>query len=207
MLFETSWDDGHKLDTKIADLLEKYSLLGTFYIVCDWVSAREGYLTWEEIRKIKERGHTIGSHTMSHPQDIKRLYDEQLKYEVETSRGILESVIGESISDFCYPRGRYEQRTLNFLAEAGYVRARTTKIGITEEGWDKLEQPTTVHVFPRKEYQGEHWLYYAKRKYIEAKEKDGYFHIWGHSWEIDKLGEWENLEKFFQFIYEDRNIK
>ena len=28
----TSWDDGHKLDLKLAALLKKYNIKGTFYI-------------------------------------------------------------------------------------------------------------------------------------------------------------------------------
>ena len=28
----TSWDDGNKLDLKLAALLDKYGLVGTFYI-------------------------------------------------------------------------------------------------------------------------------------------------------------------------------
>src|SRR5438477_127046 len=31
-LLTTSWDDGHVLDFKVADLLSKYDLTGTFYI-------------------------------------------------------------------------------------------------------------------------------------------------------------------------------
>jgi hypothetical protein len=28
----TSWDDGHKLDLKVSELMQKYNLTGTFYV-------------------------------------------------------------------------------------------------------------------------------------------------------------------------------
>ena len=31
-LITTSWDDGNKLDIKVAELLDKYGMKGTFYI-------------------------------------------------------------------------------------------------------------------------------------------------------------------------------
>ena len=31
-IITTSWDDGHPLDFKLAELLNKYNLKGTFYI-------------------------------------------------------------------------------------------------------------------------------------------------------------------------------
>ena len=49
MIIETSWDDGSKLDLKIAKLLYKYKLTGTFYIPtgCE--------LTPNEIKKLSEK--------------------------------------------------------------------------------------------------------------------------------------------------------
>lgn len=200
MQMETSWDDGHELDTKIADLLFRYHLPGTFYVVTDWAGEREGYLTWEQIKRIDGRGFEIGSHTCSHPPDLKLLYEDELHYEIETSKGILESVLGHKVESFCYPKGRFDERAVQIVAQAGYLRARTTAgIGQTTIE-DKLRLPGTVHIYPRKEYNGEHWLDVAKRYYEKAKKEDGYFHLWGHSWEIEKLKEWKNVEVFFRFV-------
>ena len=45
-------------------------------------------------------------------------------------------------------------------------------------------------------------LDYAKEQFRIAKEKDGVFHIFGHSWEIEKYNLWNELESFFKYIYE-----
>ena len=42
MHFLTSWDDGNILDLKVATLLQKYNLPGTFYIVGDLIGKKDG---------------------------------------------------------------------------------------------------------------------------------------------------------------------
>ena len=34
----------------------------------------------------------------------------------------------------------------------------------------------------------------------------GYFHLWGHSWEIEEQNLWDDLEKFFVEISKRKNI-
>ncbi len=60
--FTTSWDDGHKLDLKLSELLAKYNIAGTFYIAKDF----QGRMTDEDIIKIS-KNNEIGAHTITHP--------------------------------------------------------------------------------------------------------------------------------------------
>lgn len=203
MKFETSWDDGTKNDLLIASLLKKYGLPGTFYIIVDRVD-QPGYLTWKDIIQLHKDGFEIGSHTMSHPHDMKMLYETELKYEVESSKGMLESVLGVEISKFCYPRGRYDDRVVDAVMNAGYVEARTTKIGETLPPENNLKKHTSVHVFNRKEYEGLEWFTYAKELFVVIKNlhPDRTFHLWGHSDEVIKYGQLEKLEEFFKYVKE-----
>ena len=197
----TSWDDGHKLDMRVADLLKKYGLSGTFYITVDHVG-NDDKLTWKEIKQIqREYGFEIGSHTMTHPSDLKKLYEEELFFELQSSKDLIESVLGTTITKFCYPRGRYNEAVMEQLAKAGYIEARTTLVGHLEEPKDKLQTHTTVHVFDgRGEYKQGDWVKFANEKLEEAIKDptNSIFHLWGHSWEVDKGDEWENLENFFK---------
>ena len=63
-IFTTSWDDGHPLDTRIAELLSRHGFQGTFYVP---LSNREGLpvMPPEEMRRLG-RGFEIGSHTIDH---------------------------------------------------------------------------------------------------------------------------------------------
>jgi peptidoglycan/xylan/chitin deacetylase (PgdA/CDA1 family) len=63
-IFTTSWDDGHPLDARMAELLSLHEFQGTFYVP---VSNREGLpvLGPEDLRRLGQ-GFEIGSHTIDH---------------------------------------------------------------------------------------------------------------------------------------------
>lgn len=196
---EFGFDDGFAFDLVIAEMLEKYGLRGTFYIVVDWVD-KEGFLTWEQIKDLYKRGHKIGSHTVTHPQDLKVLYEQDLHYEIQNSKDMIEIVVGENISRFCYPRGRYDDRVKSFVAQAGYVFARVTgKIGNTEIK-DNLSLPGTIHIAPRKEYGDRDLVALAKEKIdLVRSTGKGYCNIWGHGKEINDNQLWSKLEEIIKY--------
>lgn len=191
---DTSWDDGGSFDKRIVRHLEDLGLPATFYIVVDWVG-KPGFLTWDEIKEIDKKGFKIGSHTMTHPQDLKMLHDEQLHYEIQNSKDMIETVLGHGIDSFCYPRGRADERVKRFVAEAGYVTARGTgATGVITQA-DKLYLPGTIHIFKREEYKDMSIYNYAVWVLETAREKGGYVNIWGHSAEIEKNDLWGVLER------------
>ena len=64
LLVTTSWDDGHPSDLRVADLLEKHGLSGTFYVPS---TNSEGRPVMRSI-EIAELGRRfeIGGHTQDH---------------------------------------------------------------------------------------------------------------------------------------------
>lgn len=209
LILRTSWDDGSKFDWKVWRLLKKYDVKGTFYVVTDWVG-EFGYLTWDQIQQI-DRHHLgkIGGHTMMHPSDLKQLYDDELQGEIAGCKGILESVLRHKVTSFCYPRGRYDKRVMDVVNEAGFIDARTTKVGSLTKPENELETATTVHVYnSRTEYEGLTWLEYAYRKLDEARTMDEpIFHLWGHGWEIEKQKQWNELKEFLQYVKTNFDVK
>lgn len=192
--FVSSWDDGDPLDRKVLQLLLEHNLPGIFYLPS--VAAVE-----PAVKLLVQSGFEIGGHTVSHPQDLKLLDDDQLNYEIMANKDQLETVIGKPITKFCYPRGRYDDRVIEAVKKAGYTEARTTEVlKVDTEGVDPFKTPTTIHVFNRQEYQGRDWFDVAKSYAIHASEVGGLFHIWGHSWEIEQLNQWEELGDFFFWL-------
>ena len=63
-LFTTSWDDGHPLDARVAELLSAHGFRGTFYMP---LSNREGLpvMPPADVRRLGQ-GFEIGSHTIDH---------------------------------------------------------------------------------------------------------------------------------------------
>ena len=197
----TSWDDGKKEDLRMAELLEKYEMEAIFFIPtigCE--------LSVDEIEELSHK-FTIGGHTTSHPQDIKRLSDEDAYYDIRDNKEWLEEVINGDVKWFCYPRGRYNEKTIEIVKDLGFDYARTTLVGNTDKCENDYRIHPTVHVAKkRKEYNGQKWLSYALEQYKLAKNKENsYYHIWGHSWEVDQQCLWKELEELFKHIYGDQN--
>ena len=62
LIVTTSGDDGNEYDEKLASLLTKYNIKGTFYITKNF----KNRLSEEKIIELS-RNHEIGAHTLNHP--------------------------------------------------------------------------------------------------------------------------------------------
>ncbi len=217
ILVTTSWDDGHILDLKLASLLKKYSLAGTFYISpADHEIPFEQRLRKDQIVELS-KDFEIGAHTMTHPR-LSKIDDAEAKEEIAFSKKNLEDTIGREISSFCYPGGDYEDKHKLMVKEAGFALGRTVDRFATSVGSDPFALPTTIHAYRHwsdvspifsNSHNGKFLKYYfnwdglAIDLFNRAKTEKGVFHIWGHSWEIEKNNDWERLENVFKYIAND----
>lgn len=192
MKLSLSCDDGSRYDHKLIDLLEKYELPCTFYVPC------YSDLTDKEIKEISEK-YEIGGHTVTHqiltecPPDIAR-------DEIINCKSILENIIGKTITKFCYPRGRYNPFVKEMVKKAGFKEARTTRLLWTEKNTDLFETHTTIHVYQNPKYGDKDWYQVALENLEECKNEDGVYHLWMHSWEVERDGNWSKLEALFKQI-------
>jgi len=201
----SSWDDGRILDIKVATILKKYSIPGTFYIILDYVG-KEGYLTWDQIKFLDKQGFDIGSHSFSH-NSLLNLHDEQLHLEVQNSKDMIETAIGHNISSFCYPNGSADERVRGAVANAGYANAR----GVGRTGMTKIEDafylPGTIRISNIPEYDDRKVLDIAKEIIDKVEKEGGYCHIWGESAEIKKEGLWGTLDEILKYASYKLNKK
>jgi peptidoglycan/xylan/chitin deacetylase (PgdA/CDA1 family) len=92
-------------------------------------------LNWDEVREISRRGHEIGSHTLSHCL-LTQLDEVDARKEIFESRAALSKKIGKEVVGFSYPRGGWNQIMAEFVAQAGYSYAVTTRYGRNSSGAD-----------------------------------------------------------------------
>lgn len=137
-----TFDDGYKdAYTNAFPILQKHQMKATFYIITTYVdNNNDRYINWDEIYQLKDAGMNIGSHTITHPS-LDKSYDDRLEKEVVESKKIIEEKIGVPISDFCYPSGKYDERTINKLKETGYKTAVTVHNGIADQNSNLFELP------------------------------------------------------------------
>jgi glycosyltransferase involved in cell wall biosynthesis/peptidoglycan/xylan/chitin deacetylase (PgdA/CDA1 family) len=211
----TSWDDGHKLDIRLAALLHKYNLPATFYVSPnDREFAHSDLLSNEEVKQLSN-DFEIGAHTMTHPR-LTKISDAEAYDEIADSKKYLEAIIGKKILSFCYPGGNYKSRHARLTANAGFVYARTVQRHINDLRNSIFESGTSVNAYnhyqdlwkiarfahfnPLKTYYYFKWENLAKAMFDHVQTTGGVFHLWGHSWEIDAHGDWDKLENVFRYI-------
>jgi peptidoglycan-N-acetylglucosamine deacetylase len=211
----TSWDDGHVLDHKVAAMMRRHGLRGTFYVAPQNVELPlKERLRQSEIAALSQE-YEIGGHTLTH-QRLTRLPDAEARREVTDGKDALEQIVGAPLRSFCYPGGKYDRQHPDMVRDAGFDVGRTVRRGVT--AWSPpLETHTTVHAYRHlrdgvsalrlarghvtkaTEMYG-NWDALAKVMFDRVLRDGGIFHLWGHSWEIDRNGDWDRLERVLRYI-------
>jgi hypothetical protein len=216
----TSWDDGHPLDLRLAELLVKYGLRGTFYVPR---TAETETMTLPQLRELS-RHFEIGAHTLHHV-DLATASDQVAWQEIVASRAWIEDSVGQPCPMFCPPRGHYATRHLRMIEKAGYQGARSVELlslDFPRRSGGLLLMPTTVQAHPhgllaclrnlakRAAYRNL-WLYIVRGRSTDwgelarsflprTLERGGVFHLWGHSWELEQTGQWQRLEEVLRYL-------
>lgn len=225
MILTTSWDDGHPLDFKLLELLEKYNLKATFYIPL--FNAENTVMNKNRIREIS-LSQEIGGHTVNHTY-LNGLNAEKAEYEISQCKILLEDIVGQSISAFCFPGGKYSRRDVFLVKKAGYLFGRTTKLlTFSNQQLDLMNTSIQVqnhssitllrHCIKRFNIlpiQSNHFFLPFNRNFLKLAEHNllknietnNVFHLWGHSWEIERFNLWKQLEDLFKIIRSYDNIR
>lgn len=220
VIVTTSWDDGHKLDLKLARVLKRNNIKGTFYISPrNREFKREELLSDKEILEISN-DFEIGAHTMTHPRLV-RIDAKEAATEITDSKEYLKNLTNKNISSFAYPGGAYNEKTVELVKEAGFYYARTVKQYEFKPIENFLEASTTLEAyrisiltFPIDSLKilkflnynllgfikSLHWEYLAKKAFDYLLENGGIYHLWGHSWVIDRGRYWETLDRVLSYI-------
>jgi peptidoglycan-N-acetylglucosamine deacetylase len=202
----TSWDDGHKLDLKLARLLQKYNIAATFYVSpANREFSRRDLLTEQEIRTLSNF-FEIGGHTLHHPNLAQVPLDVAVD-NIKAGKDMLESIIGRKLHSFAYPYGAYTEQVQKAVFDSGFMVARTTKRFSIESSRECSALSTTVQVYTHlsdiiqlPKYRMIQWQKLALYFFDQTVENGGVFHLWGHSWEVDKYNQWKNLEAVLEYI-------
>lgn len=214
----TSWDDGHALDLRVAELLAKHGFGGTFYVPC---RNREGrpVMTGAELRSLGA-SFEIGGHTVDH-MPLRGLPAAQRDHQIRNGKRRIEEVLGRAIAGFCYPGGGNDLGVRDAVRAAGFRYARSSTNLSIDPPEDRFRIATTLQLFPHRRatyvrnfarrgtWPGRalplaiclragslddclaHLLRFAARR-------AGVFHLWGHSWELEEHGLWGTLDRFLR---------
>lgn len=217
----TSWDDGHPLDLRVAELLTKHRLRGTFYVP---ETSEYGTMTAADIRELA-RAFEVGAHTVNHVV-LTEIGYLRAWLEIAGSKQWIEDRTGAPCRLFCPPKGRFQSRHVELIREAGYVGMRTAEwfsLAFPRRTAGLVVMPTTLQAFPhgmmslmqnpiKRGAVGNLWRFIVHggsatawpelaRSFLHhALKNGGVFHLWGHSWELQESDQWHRLEEVMRFL-------
>lgn len=139
---DDGWQDGI---TQALPILQRYGLVATFYVVPGLIGT-ERYLTWEQVRALRDAGMEIGNHTMNHTRMTQMTAAEAARA-VHAAQDVLTRQLGDEPDTFAYPFGAFNATAVEAVRGAAMLLALTTRSG-TVSTWDDRLTVARIHVGP-----------------------------------------------------------
>jgi peptidoglycan/xylan/chitin deacetylase (PgdA/CDA1 family) len=214
LVLTTSWDDGHPLDLKLADLLAKHGIKGTFYTP---LQSQRPTMSPAQLKELSTH-FEIGGHTLSHVDLIQTPFH-IAQSEITQCRLQLQQITGQPCTSFCFPLGHFRASHVKLVKDAGFQLARTvewmsfdfprhhhgiailpTTLQANATSWSALLRNSIKRFKPFNlirslRTHGPSWEATLTNLIQLWLHQGGVFHLWGHSWEIDEASDWNRLDR------------
>ncbi len=198
-----SYDDGPKEDRHFIDLLNKYSLKGTFNLNSGLMPEKKDLNDRVAIEEISQlyKGHEVAVHTEHHPF-LEKMILSVVTTEILNDRRNLEKYVDYPVRGMAYPFGTYDERVIESCRACGIKYSRTT------EAHHKFTLPTSWLKMPSTCHHADERLFELADKFVNSSPKkesffttDGWlFYVWGHTYEFRTDEDWARIEDFFKLV-------
>ncbi len=140
LTFDCGYENGNT--PAILAALKKHGVHATFFVVGNFVKDNP-----ELVRQMLAEGHTVGNHTMHHP-DMTKLSDmESFAKEIRDLEAVFAEATGQELSHFYRPpQGRYSESNLKMAQQLGY---QTFFWSLAYVDWYEDRQPTREEAFEK----------------------------------------------------------
>ena len=140
LTFDAGYENG--CTAKILDTLQKHNVKAAFFLVGNYIEKNA-----DLVRRMAEEGHTVGNHTMHHP-DMSKLKDkEAFAKELQDLEELYREKTGEQLPKYYRPpQGIYSEENLKMAKELGY---KTVFWSLAYVDWNNDSQPTHEEAFAK----------------------------------------------------------
>ena len=159
--FDINWAENDYIYS-ILDILDKYNVKATFFIMGGWVNYSEDNVS--KLKAISERGHEIGNHSYIHPMFTK-VGEDRIKEELKKTDEIIEKYTGIKPKLFRFPSGDYNNQSLNTVLEQGY---RAIQWNADSVDWKEEGEEIEYNRLKKKIEPGSIILFHNNAKYTPA---------------------------------------
>ena len=109
--FDAAW--GNEQTQSLLDILEKYNVKSTFFLVGDWVRKYP-----DDVKAIAKAGHDVGNHSDTHPYMTQKDTSE-MRTEIEKCSSEIEKLTGKKPTLFRPPYGDYNNNVVDTVNDMG----------------------------------------------------------------------------------------
>ena len=140
LTFDAGYENG--CTAQILDILKKHEVPAAFFLVGNYISSNA-----DLVRRMVQEGHTVGNHTMHHP-DMSKIADlPSFQKELEELERLFEEITGEKMQKFYRPpQGNYSDSNLKMAQQLGY---KTVFWSLAYVDWNNDSQPTGEYAFSK----------------------------------------------------------
>lgn len=112
-----------------APILKEFNYPFTLFVSTGPVNrSQKGYLTWDQIRELKQQGAELANHTVSHLHMLRRLEGEnretwlqRLKAELDAAEQRIAKETGQNWKYLAYPYGETDEKLIEQVQQWGYL--------------------------------------------------------------------------------------
>ena len=132
LTFDAGYENG--CTAKILDVLKAHRVPGAFFLVGNYIEKNA-----DLVRRMAEEGHTVGNHTMHHP-DMSKLSDKTaFSKELTDLEALYKEKTGREMPKYYRPpQGIYSEENLKMAKELGY---KTVFWSLAYVDWKNDDQP------------------------------------------------------------------
>jgi len=128
---QLTFDDGYSGVFKNRHFFIRQGIKPTIFLITSSIGT-DHFMKVDEIKKLQGEGFRFQSHTHTHP-DLNLLSAAQLQQEFSTSKDMLETLLEEPVTEICFPKGFFNDQTVNIAFQEGYTSLYASIPGYAQE--------------------------------------------------------------------------
>ncbi|MFN2399343.1 MAG: polysaccharide deacetylase family protein [Gemmatimonadaceae bacterium] len=148
-----TFDDGYRDNREVAaEYLRERGMPACFFVATGFIGTdetvwwdalrriRSEWMTWDDVRALRDAGFEIGAHTVTHP-DLGVIAGEDARREIFGSKTRVEAELGAPVRHFAYPFGEADQITeanRMLVRDAGLISCLSAHGGCVQPKDDPL---------------------------------------------------------------------
>ena len=133
LTFDAGYENG--CTEKILDVLKKHEVSAAFFLVGNYIEKNA-----DLVRRMVDEGHTVGNHTLHHPDMSKIADPAAFEKELRGLEDLFRETTGQELPRFYRPpQGIYSEENLKMAQELGY---KTVFWSLAYVDWNNDAQPT-----------------------------------------------------------------